>query len=513
MNYRNSKQSLVILAALALLSSSAFASVEYVGSPDTPIPLLKTYGVDVPTKSGLKSVLPQGWTLLIHRTAVLPEMMSWKPDDPWTQALEDVATDKDLVMKLDWVSKTVTVTSAKSALAEKNKDTKVVPTAVVEDAALAKHNESPAAVASAPAILQPAGAALAPTATGPVVAAALTPIPTAAPAPVYAITTAPATVPATTPSRPVTPIPVVAPLPQPVLTPAVASALIAPSAIAPAKAAPPLVQASAVATPPAQAAEVQPLNNTKQPIFPTNSAKAQIGGSAKNTLAELTQKFGYLLSWEAPDVIIPGAVTLLGVDIAEDVKLLQKAIGLTQTPISIEIYRTSLVLHVIPRSLHNEPVTIIDGPFNGKVMNSVVSPKVITTPYVAPIRASTVQVASVALVPDVAPVPVIAPKPVLIEKPIPISLTSPSAVAEPPVTLIILKGDSLSNVLKTFFLAQGWYMKWKASTDLQAAYPVSFEAPNTRAAMAMLLPKLGLVADFYNPSKLVVIRSADASTN
>jgi hypothetical protein len=56
-------------------------------------------------------------------------------------------------------------------------------------------------------------------------------------------------------------------------------------------------------------------------------------------------------------------------------------------------------------------------------------------------------------------------------------------------------------------------LQWKVSSDLQADYPVSIEGADGKEVMKKLLPHLGLIADFYNTSKTVVIRSSDSSTN
>lgn len=421
-------------AALALLSASTFAAVEYTGTPDEQVPVLKTYGVDVPTRVGLKSVLPQGWTLLIHRTATLPESMSWKPGDRWTQALEELAQQQQLALNLDWNKKTVTVLGPQG---EKAPVAKAPSSPVV---AATDHRAMPPT--SAPETVNPPAPASARAQDGAVMASSLTR--QAAPVPV---TPAPTTLSA------------VRPLPVPAV------------AIAPAVA-------------------------YREPVFPTAASQAQVGGSAKAVVTQLAKRFGYELSWEAPDTNIPGAMTLLGVDLAEDIKLLQNAIGQAQSPLAIEVYRPSSVIHVVPRTQASQAVAILDEPFNGPLANRTL----------ASARANS---AKGALEAHSRSGDTTAFRGEQAANDTPVK----AATTDGPVTLVVQKGDSLASVLKTFFRAQGWDMQWHASADLQAGYPVTLKAANPKQAMTKLLPKLGLVADFYNPSKLVVIRTADATAH
>lgn len=457
MNLRNFKPKLLAVAAFTLLSGSVFASVEYNGTPDAQIPVLKTYGVDVPTRNGLKSVLPQGWTLFIHKSVTLPEQMSWKPGDPWTQALEDMAQQQDLLLKLDWDRKTVTIETREVAAAEKAKQQ--APVAAAKPVVMESAVQAPAepVLKKAEAVSAPVRVAVAQSATP-----KITPI---------------------TPSTQKVVVEPIAPVAQPVVG---ASAPVLRQEVKPAQ------MPVAIRAP----EPVARIESAVTGVFPKNGAQAQIGGSAKETVERIAARFNYFVSWEAPDVTIPGALTLLGVDVAEDVKLLQNAIGQQQTPISIEVYRGSSVLHVVPRSMAAEAVSLRDVPFNGTLANAAMGRRAVAPATVAP---------APRVVPAVA-ASVAAPAATVVAS---ATKTAESA----PVTLVIQKGDSLTNTLKSFFLAQGWDMQWRAASDLQATYPVTIDAADPKKAMAKLLPKLGLAADFYNPSKLVVIRSADATTN
>lgn len=575
MYLRNIKPKLLAAAILAILSGSALASVEYTGTPDAQVPLLKKYGVDVPTKSGLKSILPQGWTLLIHKSATLPPVMAWDVDEPWNHVLDRLADKEQLTVRLNWTNKTVTIlASAAPAEPAKVVATEAVPQATPVLAAPKMASPATAPLEKAPglksapvtvaqaSLLPPGAEALA------VNSVAQSPVltsPSVAAQPVYAVKTAVAgaTTVASSPivSAPASPNVASVPAEQaPValslnLAPAavkvaagsgdsvvshevaripVSSALPATSAASMAKPLVTFAGRSAATVVPAMRAEpmasvaqspvtqraldVAPVKAEVVPVppatFPQNSATAQVGGSAKVLVEQLAQKFGYVLSWEAPDAQIPGAVTLLGVDIAEDVKLLQGAIGPSQTPIAIEVYRGSSVLRVIPRNRSSQVVAVMDVPFNGIISapQHATSSIAATAPVRVVATPSAVRVQEMA--PSVAPAPVQVVRAPSIAQAAPLaSAVSSDEFPEPSVTLTVLKGDSLTNVLKTFFMKQGWDLQWRAASDLQAAYPVTIEAGDVKKVMGKLLPKLGLVADFYNPSKLVVIRTADASTN
>lgn len=496
MNLHELKPRLLAVAVLAVISSSAFASVDSAGTPDLAVPVLRTYGVDVPTRAGLKTIVPQGWTLLIHKSATLPGTMSWKPNDPWTTVLNDLAARNNLAVRMDWAAKTVTVMSPEVAAQQKEKETEIIQAAKTPLPSLAPEVAKPVTIATATA---PAAAT---TQAGvPPIIKASTPAASSAVVATQPVQKAPLVdqlaslkqMAAATPSPVASAPKPVAPANQAQLNPQ------APQQTQPLVVNPPVPQASAVAA-----------ALSAQSVLPRNVAASQVGGSMKDLLSQVATRYGYVLSWEAPDVEIPGAVTLLGVDIGEDAKLLQKAIGLTTTPVSIQVFRSSSVIRVLPRSRSTEAVAILESPYNGPVV-----------PYVsrasAPAPTYAVNMRSPALVPAAEPLHVAT-----------VSVaTEPSTAAVTPryqpvadthvvpasVKLTVLKGDSLANSLKTFFLSQGWDLQWKVSSDLQADYPVSIEGADGKEVMKKLLPHLGLIADFYNTSKTVVIRSSDSSTN
>jgi hypothetical protein len=264
----------------------------------------------------------------------------------------------------------------------------------------------------------------------------------------------------------------------------------------------PLLDAVPVTAPVQASANIVP---RQESLTPRNGAQSQVGGSLHDLVESMAQKEGYALSWEAPDADIPGAVTLLGVDIAEDAKLIQKAMNPAATPVAFLVYRSSNVLRVVPRQTASATVEVLDAPYSGPLMSLHLAPQAAyDTNVSAPtLRAAAVAAKGSAVSPAVAP-----------------NAASPSqlkiadtVIPAPSVKLTILKGESLTNDLKVFFTGLGWDLQWQAPGDMQAEYPVTIVATDAKEVMRKLLPRLALTADFYDPSKVVVIRQSDMTTN
>lgn len=493
MNLQELKPRLLAVAVLAVITSSAFASVDTTGTPDMAVSVLRTYGVDVPTRAGLKTIVPQGWTLLIHKSANLPQTISWKPDEPWTAVLDDLSAKNNLAVRMEWATKTVTVMSPEVAAQQKAKETEILQAAKTPLPALAPEAAKPAVATKTETVAQVGEPPIIKQTSQTVTTAGAPTTASTSKAPLVDQLASLKQMATTQQSLPAT---ATTPALAPTLAPSIAPVAVAqpPVAVQP-RINPPVTQPS-----PAAAALAA------QSVMPRNVAASQVGGSMKDLLAQVAARYGYILSWEASDVEIPGAVTLLGVDVGEDAKLLQKAIGVNSTPVAIQVYRASSVIRVVPRSRSAEAVAILETPYNGPV---------------SAYRARTS-----------APVPVYAENghaPVLSQNVDPLNVATVNvsggvtaqqyrAVADThvaPVTvkLTVLKGESLANSLKTFFMSQGWDLQWKASSDLQADYPVSIEGADGKEVMKKLLPHLGLVADFYTQSKTVVIRNSDSTLN
>ena len=130
--------------ALALsgpLSSVHAQSLTQIGSPEAAAPQLKTYGADVPIKSGLKSLAPSGWEVMVHRSAELPETISWRPEDTWVSALASFSDNNNLSLKIDWAKKIIFIRSRAAALEEGAREKEIVNAATTP---LPSYREKPA---------------------------------------------------------------------------------------------------------------------------------------------------------------------------------------------------------------------------------------------------------------------------------------------------------------------------------------------------------------------------------
>ena len=496
MNLQELKPRLLAVAVLAVITSSAFASVDTAGTPDLAVSVLRTYGVDVPTRAGLKTIVPQGWTLLIHKSANLPQTISWKPDEPWTAVLDDLSAKNNLAVRMDWATKTVTVMSPEVAAQQKAKETEILQAAKTPLPSLAPESAKPSSVTAKTDGVAQVG-------VPPIIKQGSPSTAGAAPASTTASTKAPlvdqlASLKQMAATQPVAPTAATTPALAPTIAPTAAPVAVAQGP----------VQASVQPriNPPVAQPSLAAAALAAQSVMPRNVAASQVGGSMKDLLAQVAARYGYILSWEAPDVEIPGAVTLLGVDVGEDARLLQKAMGMNSTPVSIQVYRSSSVIRVVPRSRGSEAVAILESPYNGPVSAYRARASAPAPVYAengnapALTQGADLNVATVNVGSSAASAPQY-------------RAVADTHIAPVTVKLTVLKGESLANSLKTFFMSQGWDLQWKATSDLQADYPVAIEAADGKEVMKKLLPHLGLVADFYTQSKTVVIRNSDSTLN
>lgn len=116
------KSSLALALALGV-SATALAvpgpgPVQQKGTPELTAKPLSTYGIEVPARSALRSLIPTGWRLFVHKSAELPTTISWKPGDQWTDVLGAASRSAGLSTLVDWESKTVFIRSLEVALEE-----------------------------------------------------------------------------------------------------------------------------------------------------------------------------------------------------------------------------------------------------------------------------------------------------------------------------------------------------------------------------------------------------------
>lgn len=171
------KSTLALALALGLPSvvmavPAPGAGMQQKGQPQADASPLTTYGIDVPVRTALKSLIPTGWRLFVHKSTSLPSAMSWKPGDQWTDVLNKAALSADLATLVDWDTKTVLVRNRETALQESAVRTEIaqaastpLPRFSTEAPASTKPKEvAPASVAeSAPEAESVASAPAAPT--------------------------------------------------------------------------------------------------------------------------------------------------------------------------------------------------------------------------------------------------------------------------------------------------------------------------------------------------------------
>lgn len=515
-------------AAMVIALSVAFGtaqakSLEQVGAAEGQAEPLKTYGVDVSAKAGLKALLPSGWNLFIYKNTSLPQHISWTVTDTWITALDKFAGSNNLAVRLDWSKKAVYISSPEVAMEASAKLAEIdnaartplpayAPATKLTAATLPSASAQPVAPTQAmPAQAKP----VAPTQYRPVTVAAAaatsnTPAvlatPAAASAPIAVnkeVRISPdvlaralaATAPHTEPNKAVVPS-----------TPAAMPAMpVVPTIGAqPTPSAPTL--AAAPSTPSAAAAALSQ---------PATASDAFVRGNMEDIVRKTAEKVGYQVSWETVSLPLDGPVTFLGVDAAEDMRLLQKSLGNRQSPISVEVYRGSNVIRITPSSPSKEPLAVYNSSFSGLIgfgpknsgqaLASISAPGAgvtTTTPLAAQAPARTTVLAppgapattSSAVMPLAKAVPPVAPAPAVL-------------------SLKLAKGDSLSKSISQFLKAQGWELKWQVPNDMEAGFQFTAEGTTIGQVLGKLLPKLGLDTDIYGPSKMVVVRVIDTSAD
>jgi hypothetical protein len=151
------KSTLALALALGLSSSvlaatNPGAGLQQKGTPEAKAGTLSTYGIEVPVRTALKSLVPTGWRLFVHKSATLPSSLSWKPGDAWTEVLSNAALHADLAALVDWDTRTVLIRTREVALQESAVRTEIAQAASTplprfggpQGAGLATHKPVPA---------------------------------------------------------------------------------------------------------------------------------------------------------------------------------------------------------------------------------------------------------------------------------------------------------------------------------------------------------------------------------
>jgi len=350
-----------VLIAASLLVSAHAADLEQVGTPQRNPALMKGYGVDVPVRSALRQVVPDGWELFIHKQAALPAGMSWKVDEPWPQVLARFSASSNLAVKVDWDKKAVYIRTPEIARSE--------------------------AAAAAP-VDKPA---------------------------------------------------------------------------------------------------------------PVTASVQSGGGSDKNTvvltgttLSQAIQAIQALhrvpVSWEAPEVgnvRIP-ALTLRGLSVEDDLRLLLRATGLTP-PVSFLVHRQGPVVRIMKASPTGEHLRVVDVPYEGVI--HAAAGGTFTPPSASGKRPSLAASSPASL--GAAPQP---------------ATLSP---ASGPLVLEVRRGEMLSKALDRFLRANGWNLVWKLGTEddfENDGIDLRREGRTVTEVLTRLnLPAMGLRAEVFPADRVVEI--------
>jgi len=106
--------------AFSLLTSAAFAlGLEQKGQPETQLSTMPNYGMEVPSRAALKTIIPAGWQLFVHQSAKLPETISWKLGDPWPRVLAELSQQNQMAVLIDWDARTVLIRTEDVAVQER----------------------------------------------------------------------------------------------------------------------------------------------------------------------------------------------------------------------------------------------------------------------------------------------------------------------------------------------------------------------------------------------------------
>lgn len=344
--------------------------------------------------------------------------------------------------------------------------------------------------------------------------------------------------------------PAIVAAPGAVMNGAAAQAALAVAAAVPA---PTLVPASVPAAAPAPAYTEQVLAADKP------AAEAFNRQSVDMVVRSAAEKHGYIVSWEAADVQFPGPVTILGADMGEDMRLVLRALGGRRSPVSIDVYRNSNVVRVRNASGTAE-VAFSELPFQGAIREksaptftvkvkpeTAVLPTLIAAPAPVVARPAPVLVAAAPVAPVAPPVAVVTapapmaampvvPEPARLDTAVPVikkledaapmvATGTPAASQvsygetetrpepKPVVAAVVLRverGEALHAAIEAL-LEPGWSLKWDVNGDMEANTALEVAGESLAAVLNKVLPRLALSADIYKPSKLVVIRPADAA--
>ncbi len=453
---RQSANALVVGLAFSILSLPALAlGLEQKGPPDASISTMPTYGMEVPARTALKSVLPAGWQLFVHQSAKLPETLSWKMGDPWPKVLADLATQRGLAALIDWDARTVLIRTEEVAVQERATRQEIAQAAVTplpkfKGALTDKQQAKREAVAQA---ASPTAAVQATTRAVELTEAERMAHDERARQDELARQTA-------SQAQVTKALPVIRSNPTPQMVTA---------------------QEAAAAKNPAKPASTTEFSYT-QPVALNKPRARQVAQA-------IATKFNLRLVWAAPELQLQGPVTLLARTAAEDARLLQKALGVF-SPVVLELSTSERVLRALPRELAGRPSSeqVILAAAAGHDRNSTAEPALTAPPAAA--------VAQAAVDP---------------QGPRDAAASSTAAVTPAPkLSLTLAEKEPLEDALVRFARTQGYTLEWRVEGGYEANRAMSFEGETLAQVLAQMLPPLGVSADIYTRDKHIVVRPGEA---
>lgn len=101
-------------AASAGSQGIGLIAVRYSGTPDRDIPVRTGFGRDLKLTEALKQIAPSGWTPMFNDGVVEAfidrnRLVSWRGGRKWTEVLDILASENNLIVDLDWSRRTLNV--------------------------------------------------------------------------------------------------------------------------------------------------------------------------------------------------------------------------------------------------------------------------------------------------------------------------------------------------------------------------------------------------------------------
>lgn len=546
------------LMTLACTAARAQEAIKEIGAPLTPPAALGTYGLDTPSRPGLKALTPPGWQLMVHKKVVLPSTVSWAADQTWLQAVGATAQKAGAVALVDWTTQTVYLQPAPSQEGRPAAASLVAPAAPAVPATPAATSRaavpatevvrapvppaSPApaqAAASGPAEASPATLAS---------AGLLAPVPM--PAPAHAATSektysrsqaaqaerdlaaarAGAYREARAKSERLDPrveyvedsrgqvLPVRPAMQSGSLIPTVsaAPALVAPFAASNAPTPQPLppvasragAWASGDGLAGAQPSTSSPAVAHNQAVGAVSSAVALNRPDHRQAAEQLAGLHGAYLDYQfAGQVRLPGPVTLIGADLGEDVRLLQQAMG-PGSPVVLEYCRQPVFVRALPagRSPSGSEASACQGAVSRPRQEAAAPPAL--SPVATQLRPSGQPFAAapdVELGTDIGRVRHTATAASGVASPV---AAAPAAAAAAPrapaLALRVEPGQDLEDALRSFLAGQGMRLSWESASAFAPTELVwERTGPDVVEVLRKLLPALGLEAEVNFNDKTV----------